>query len=88
MRSYLYDSNNTRYELYKSSRGAPFNWMFFPGGPGADSSYFRGLIDILDLPGNVWLIDLPGNGDNVGKISEEYNYDKWLDIYYSNCKKI
>ncbi|MCH9608747.1 MAG: hypothetical protein S4CHLAM45_06540 [Chlamydiales bacterium] len=27
---------------------------FFPGGPGADSSYFRSLIDLLNLPGHVW----------------------------------
>ena len=81
MTNYLYDSNHTRYELYQSNGGDPYNWVFLPGGPGVDSSYFRSLVDILDLPGNVWLVDFPENGDNVNGTSEEYDFDKWLDIF-------
>ena len=61
MKNPLYDSHRVRYNLYQTNRGTPYNWLFFPGGPGADSSYLRSLVDELELPGNVWLIDLPGN---------------------------
>lgn len=62
---YSYDSNHVRYELYSTNESENYNWLFFPGGPGGDYSYFRSLVDILSLPGNVWLIDMPGNGSNV-----------------------
>lgn len=80
MKNYLYDSNHVRYELYQTSEGKPYNWLFFPGGPGADSSYLRSLVDELKLPGNVWLIDLPGNGSNL---SEGYleDFDQWANLF-------
>lgn len=77
---YLYDANQVRYELYQMNEGKPYNWLFFPGGPGADSSYLCSLVDQLKLPGNVWLIDLPGNGDNVNGTHSE-DFDKWVDIF-------
>lgn len=80
MKNYLYDSNHVRYELYQTNEGKPYNWLFFPGGPGANSNYFHGLVNGLELPGNVWLIDLPGNGDNIqGAYSG--NYDQWINIF-------
>jgi hypothetical protein len=39
MSNYLYDKGHVRYELYQSNGGKPYNWLFFPGGPGADSNY-------------------------------------------------
>lgn len=80
MPHYLYDKDHVRYELYQTHAGKNYNWLFLPGGPGADSRYFHSLIDSLDLPGNVWLIDLPGNGDNVQKESS-YNYDHWIELF-------
>lgn len=75
---YFYDENQVRFNL-RSTRGKEnINWLFFPGGPGADSSYLLDLVNILNLPGNVWLIDLPGNGSHT--IQYE-NFDKWLDIF-------
>ena len=62
---YSYDSDRVRYELYSTNDNKSYSWLFLPGGPGADSSYYHRLIDLLDLPGNVWLIDMPGNGSNV-----------------------
>ncbi len=69
-----------RYELYQTNEGKSYNWLFFPGGPGADSSYFYSLIDELELPGNVWLIDLPGSGSHMEKASTG-NFDYWFDIF-------
>lgn len=76
MPQYFYDTDHVRYELYQTNGGKLYNWLFFPGGPGADSSYLRTLIDGLKLPGNVWLIDLPGNGENVQGVFPA-DYDQW-----------
>lgn len=78
MSPYLYDTDQVRYELYQTNGGKEYNWLFFPGGPGADSSYLRALVDELKLPGNVWLIDLPGNGGNVQKAFDDY--DSWASL--------
>jgi pimeloyl-ACP methyl ester carboxylesterase len=75
---YLYDSNNIRYQLYKAREGKPLNWIFLPGGPGADSKYLSPLLDSLELPGNIWLIDLPGNGSH--KVEKE-DFDSWLKSF-------
>lgn len=85
MANYFYDTNHIRYELASTHEGKPYNWLFFPGGPGADSRYFHSLIQYLELPGNVWLIDLPGNGDNLEHLPE--NYDFWLEIFLPTIGK-
>ncbi|MBX7067280.1 MAG: alpha/beta hydrolase [Parachlamydiales bacterium] len=77
MKNYFYDAGQVRYHLYQSNGGHAINWLFFPGGPGADSSYLTSLVDCLDLPGNVWLIDLPGNGDHVVDV----DFDSWMEIF-------
>lgn len=41
-----------------------FNWVFLPGGPGLGSESLHDLTRILTLPGNLWLLDLPGDGSN------------------------
>ena len=87
MKSYFYDPNLVRYELVKQGSGPAFNWLFFPGGPGADSCYFYSLIELLDLPGNIWLIDLPGNGSNVTPAVQNYNFDNWLTIFLPTIAK-
>lgn len=84
--NYLYDSNHVRYELYQTNGGKPYNWLFLPGGPGADSSYLRSLVDELNLPGNVWLIDLPGNGNNLDE-SIAGQFDKWFEILPASIKR-
>lgn len=80
MKNYLFDTDQVRYELYQTNAGKNYNWLFFPGGPGADSSYLRSLVDELKLPGNVWLIDFPGNGSNA---SDSYsdNFDSWFELF-------
>lgn len=77
---YFWDENSVRYHLINSSHptNTTYNWLFFPGGPGADSCYFIDLVKGLNLPGNAWLVDLPNNGSNT--IDEQYNYDQWLDL--------
>ena len=83
---YFYDQDQVRYELYQTNEGQNYNWLFFPGGPGADSSYLRSLVNELQLPGNVWLIDLPGNGSNTsGSYSDDF--DGWFELFPRLVKK-
>lgn len=79
MTNYLYDADRVRYQLYQSNAGKNYHWLFFPGGPGIDSSYLHCLIDTLQLPGNAWLIDLPGNGSNSASGTE--NFDSWFELF-------
>lgn len=83
MTNYFFDENRVRYDLAASHPGHNYNWLFFPGGPGADSRYFYSLIELLQLPGNVWLVDMPANGDNTQDLPENYNFNWWLDNFVS-----
>lgn len=76
------DNNLVRYTLSTSNPDqANLNWLFLPGGPGANSTYMDPLVQCLQLPGNVWRIDLPGNGDNLDGVEENYDFNQWLDIF-------
>jgi len=86
MPHYLYDADQVRYELYQTNEGGNYNWLFFPGGPGGDSSYLRSLVSQLQLPGNVWLIDFPGNGSNTNN-SYSDNFDAWFELFPRIVKK-
>lgn len=80
MSNYFWDENLVRYQLinFKSNEGQIYNWLFLPGGPGADSSYLLEVGKELELPGNTWLIDLPNNGSNL--INENHNFDQWFEL--------
>lgn len=86
MANYYYDTNQVRYELVATHEGKPYNWLFFPGGPGGDSRYLLSLVNILELPGKTWFIDFPGNGDNLNGISEDYDFDRWFAIFLPTIK--
>ena len=48
--NYFYNQNQVRFNLISTAGNQSFNWLFFPGGPGADSSYF------FDFENNLWTI--------------------------------
>ncbi|MBS0629171.1 MAG: alpha/beta hydrolase [Verrucomicrobia bacterium] len=50
-------------------------WFFLPGGPGLGSEYFESLIDVVRLPGSVYLVDFPGDGSNPTPLVPE----KWKE---------
>ncbi len=81
----MHDSFGTRYRLVQSNPGT-YNWLFIPGGAGADSQYFLPLIENLNLPGNAWLIDFPNNGDNIISI-ENFSFDSWATCFLHAVKK-
>ncbi len=80
---YFYDKEQVRYELYRTNGGKGYNWLFFPGGPGIDASYMHQIADLVAFPGNVWMIDLPGNGTN----KVEGGYDSWFSNYLRIVKQ-
>ncbi len=47
-----------------STRPGDLNWLLLPGGPGIGSESLGELAAALDVPGAVWLVDLPGDGSN------------------------
>ncbi len=81
-----WDQNGVRYRLLKSVSGQNYNWLFFPGGPGFDSRYLLSLVNGLTLPGKIWLIDLPFNGDNLVKAEKDYDYNLWFDYLVPSIK--
>lgn len=85
MAHYFFDENRIRYTLAGTGEGAPYSWLFIPGGPGGDSGYLRTITDLLELPGNLWLIDLPGNGTNVA--DDNYNFDQWFKLFLPMVSK-
>lgn len=41
------------------------SWLLFPGGPGIGSESLLGLASVAEMPGTIWLVDLPGDGSNT-----------------------
>lgn len=48
-----------------SARDGELNWLLLPGGPGIGSESLHELADAMDVPGTIWLVDLPGDGSNT-----------------------
>ena len=48
-----------------SFRPGELNWLLLPGGPGIGSESLHALADAMDVPGTIWLVDLPGDGSNT-----------------------
>jgi hypothetical protein len=59
----LYTSSGVRLRR-RAERPGDLNWLFLPGGPGIGSESLHELADALDVPGSIWLVDLPGDGSN------------------------
>ncbi|RKP51272.1 alpha/beta hydrolase [Trinickia fusca] len=68
-----------RLRLCKSQPG-PFNWLLLPGGPGIGSESLAGLAACLDVPGAIWLVDLPGDGSNVALPPADECYRHWPKV--------
>lgn len=48
----------------RSLRPGPLNWLLLPGGPGIGSESLHEPAEALDVPGAIWMVDLPGDGSN------------------------
>lgn len=68
---YLWTPLKARLQLIKETSNASFNWLFLPGGPGLGSQSLNPLTQLLDLPGTMWNLDLPGDGSNLIKEDDD-----------------
>ena len=73
-RDYLWTGSGARLQLVRANDGKNYQWFFLPGGPGLGSESLFPLINILELPGNIWCLDLPGDGSNIG---DGMHISKW-----------
>jgi pimeloyl-ACP methyl ester carboxylesterase len=55
--------SGVRLRRHSASPG-PLNCLLLPGGPGIGSESLVELADAIDVPGAIWLVDLPGDGSN------------------------
>lgn len=76
LNNYLWTSLGARLQLIRSTVGPNFNWFFLPGGPGLGSESLSALTKILELPGSIWHLDLPGDGSNKTPDDEKY-FSRW-----------
>ena len=65
-----YTTSGVRMRLH-SSRAGNLDWLLLPGGPGLGSESLQELADVLNVPGSVWLVDLPGDGSNTTRADRE-----------------
>ena len=65
LKSLFWTPSGARLQWVYSSEEGDLNWLFLPGGPGLGSESLLPLLRILELPGNLWRLDLPGDGSNT-----------------------
>ncbi len=56
----------------------PLNWVFLAGGPGIGSESLSPLTQLLNLPGNLWHLDLPGDGSNLTE-DDTTHFSRWQE---------
>ncbi|MDI1482474.1 alpha/beta hydrolase [Polyangium sp. y55x31] len=65
----------------RAERPGDLNWLFLPGGPGIGSESLHELADALDVPGAIWMVDLPGDGSNVAPPGAPANpFETWPQV--------
>ncbi len=65
----------------RAERPGDINWLFLPGGPGIGSESLHELADALDVPGTIWMVDLPGDGSNVNvPVPPGGYYHTWPEV--------
>lgn len=74
--SYLWTNLKARLQLIRTTPGANYNWIFLPGGPGLGSESLHSLTKILQLPGSIWHLDLPGDGSNTTNNDAKF-FSQW-----------
>jgi pimeloyl-ACP methyl ester carboxylesterase len=66
-----YTASGVRMRLHSTRKGT-LNWLLLPGGPGIGSESLHELADAMDVPGTIWLVDLPGDGSNLSQQADPF----------------
>ncbi|MCX7120259.1 MAG: alpha/beta hydrolase [Gammaproteobacteria bacterium] len=74
----IYTSSKARLAFVQKNGDENYRWLFLPGGPGLGSETLKALVALLDLPGEMWLLDLPGDGSNIGDDKSFLNWQQGL----------
>jgi pimeloyl-ACP methyl ester carboxylesterase len=77
-KNYLWTKLKARLQLIRTTPIADYNWIFLPGGPGLGSESLNTLTQLLNLPGAMWNLDLPGDGSNLTSDDSQY-FSKWSE---------
>ncbi|EKD54703.1 MAG: hypothetical protein ACD_60C00057G0028 [uncultured bacterium] len=64
MKNIFWTASKARLTFIRKNNLENYTWLFLPGGPGLGSESLKELVDMIDLPGSLWYIDLPGDGSN------------------------
>src|ERR1700759_2023358 len=70
-----------------TGNGDALNWLLLPGGPGIGSESLAELAGELDVPGSVWLVDLPGDGSNVTPMDTN-PYADWPQVLLEAARAV
>lgn len=73
-----YTPSGVRMRRHSASAG-PLNWLLLPGGPGIGSESLHELADAMQVPGTIWLVDLPGDGSNTHHALDDV-YALWPEV--------
>src|SRR5580693_3560729 len=73
-----YTATGVRMRLH-TQRPQTLNWLLLPGGPGIGSESLNELADAMDVPGSIWLVDLPGDGSNTARQQDD-PYAGWPQV--------
>lgn len=74
--NYFWTEHKSRLRLINTKSDKFHNWLLLPGGPGLGSESLTDLSKILQPLGNVWHLDLPGDGSNTTS-NDSDNFSQW-----------
>ena len=87
-RNEIFTPSGVRLRL-RAGRPGDIDWLFLPGGPGIGSESLHELADALDVPGNIWMVDLPGDGSNVDVPAPPGgHYERWPDVLLEAAREL
>jgi pimeloyl-ACP methyl ester carboxylesterase len=85
--SYLWTASRARLQFIRYTPGNNYNWFFLPGGPGLGSESLNPLTDLLQLPGSIWHLDLPGDGSNL-TMNDCESFSDWSEALIEASKAL
>ena len=74
----IYTPSKARITFIRENKDKNYHWLFLPGGPGLGSEILKELVALLNLPGTMCLLDLPGDGSNIGNDKNFLNWQQAL----------